>query len=362
MEVRSFNQLIKHTCFKIVQQFFICIMLLYLTPLLSVSVELVNTENNTVIDGFRSVFFNVFSWIYICISLIIIVSLNFRSMLKKIKKEMDIVYCNSMSFHKTDSNSKDNLTLKEFIETSKHIENMQKKIQSMIQNEREQKEELIFKVSAASHDLKTPLTIIQGNSELMLYSNLNEYQEQCLTDIITASQQMKHYFNEFISYSQTFYEDKSEWNDYLVSDVIEVVVNEVCCMIKDKSILNITNHVKTDRTVHINIHYIIRAVHNIINNSMEYSIAEHKKIEFKIDFINDKLVFRIWNNGSSFSDEMIKNCGKLFYRQNKSRNTKNEHYGIGLAFVKRVVTLHNGELKLTNSKDGAEVIISFDFA
>lgn len=360
MEVRSFNQLIKNTCFKIIRQFFICITILYLTPLLSVSVTLVNMDNNTVSDAFRSVFFNVFSWIYICISLIITASFNLRKMLKIIKKEMNVVYCNSMSLYNTDSNIKNNLTLKEFIETSSHIDKMQKKIHNMIQNEREQKEQLIFKVSAASHDLKTPLTIIQGNSELMLYSGLNEYQKQCLTDIITASQQMKHYFNEFINYSKTFYDDKSEWNDYMISDVIESVVNEVCCIIKDKSSLNIINNVKIDRTVNINIHYIIRAVQNIINNSMEYSLLDNKKIVFKINLLNNKLVFSIWNNGSSFSDEMIKNCGKLFYGQNKSRNMQNEHYGIGLAFVKRVVILHNGEFKITNSNGGAEVIMSLE--
>lgn len=360
METRSFDQLIRHTCFKIIWQFFICITLLYLTPLLSVSVELVNIDNNTVSEAFRSIFFNAFSWIYICISLLIIISLNFRKMLKIIKKEMDIVYCNSMSLYQTDSSIKDNLTIKEFIETSRHIDKMRRKILYMIQNERNQKEELIFKVSAASHDLKTPLTIIQGNSEFMLYSDLNENQKQCLTDIIAASQQMKHYFNEFINYSKTFYDDKSEWNDYLISDVIETVVNEICCIIKDKSVLNIINNVKIDKNININIHYIIRAVHNVINNSMEYSMSDNKKIVFKIDFINNQLVFTIWNNGSSFSDEMIKNCGKLFYSQNKSRNMKNEHYGIGLAFVKRVVTLHNGEFKIANSKDGAEVIISLN--
>lgn len=362
MEVRNFNQLIKHTCLKIIRQFLICIIILYLTPLLSASVKVVNTDNNTVSDGFRSVFFNVFSWIYICIALIIIVSLNFRKMLKIIKREMDMVYSNSMSLYETDSSIEDNLTVREFIETSRHIDEMQKKIHDMIQNERDQKEELIFKVSAASHDLKTPLTIIQGNSELMLYSDLNEYQKQCVTDIIGASQQMKHYFNEFISYSKTFYDNKSEWNDYLISDVIEAVVNEVCSIVKDKSELTIINNVNVDRNININIHYIIRAVHNIINNAMEYSVSDHKKIEIKIDFIDNKLVFGIWNNGSSFSDEMIKNCGKLFYGQNKSRNMQNEHYGIGLAFVKRVVTLHNGELKIANAKGGAEVSMSLEFA
>lgn len=361
MEVRSFSQLIKHTCFKIIRQFFICIIVLYLTPLLSVSVKFVNIDNNTVSDAFSSVFFNFFSWIYICISLIITVSLNFREMLKIIKKEMDIVYCHSMSLYNTNSNTKDKLTLKEFLETSKHIDKMQKKIYNMIQNERNQKEELIFKVSAASHDLRTPLTIIQGNSELMLYSDLNKHQKQCLTDIIAASQQMKHYFNEFINYSKTFYDDKAEWKDYLISDIIEAAVNEVYCIIKDKSVINIINNVRIDKNINVNIHYIIRAIHNIINNSMEYSVSDNKKIEFKIDFINNKLIFSIWNNGSSFSDEMIKNCGKLFYSQNKSRNIQNEHYGIGLAFVKRVVTLHNGEFKIANSRDGAEVIMSLNF-
>lgn len=361
MEVRSFNQLIQHTCFRIIKQFVICIMILYLTPLLSVSAKLVNIDNHTVSDAFRSVFFNIFSWIYLCIALIIIVGLNFKKMLKIIKKEMNIVYRHSMALYKTDSNAKDNLTLKEFMETSKHINNMQKKIHNMIENERAQKEELIFKVSAASHDLKTPLTIIQGNSELMLYSDLNEYQEQCLTDIIVASQKMKDYFNGFISYSKTFYDDRSEWNDYLISDVVEAVINEVCYIIKDKLILNIINNVKNDRNISVNMHYIIRAVCNVINNSMEYSISEHKKIELKIDFIDNKLTFSIWNNDSSFSDEMIRNCGKLFHSQNKSRNMQNEHYGIGLAFVKRVVTLHNGDLKIANSRGGAEVIMSFDF-
>ena len=40
----------------------------------------------------------------------------------------------------------------------------------MIKSEKKQKEDLIFKVSAVSHDLKIPLTVMQGNSDLLLYS------------------------------------------------------------------------------------------------------------------------------------------------------------------------------------------------
>lgn len=63
----------------------------------------------------------------------------------------------------------------------------------------------------------------------------------------------------------------------------------------------------------------------------------------------------IWNNGSKFSDEVLKNFGKLFYREDTSRNSKFEHFGIGLAFVKQVMSIHSGDIQLENHENGARV-------
>lgn len=115
---------------------------------------------------------------YISFVLLIIVSLNIRRMLRIIKREMDIVYHKSLWMEPQPGG--EGLMLSEFRETNSRIDEMQRQIEEMIEKEKRQKEELLFKVSAASHDLRTPLTVIQGNTDLLLYSDLKEEDRVCL--------------------------------------------------------------------------------------------------------------------------------------------------------------------------------------
>ena len=141
-KIKSYKKLVTTTALKIFLEFLICIFILYLIPLLTVSIDikLINIEFLNKVT--KTVFFNIFSWIYISITFIVIVSLNILKLLKIIKREMNFVYNQSLWLSPQRNNKK--LTLKEFVETSNHIDNMQKKIQNMIEEEKKQKEELIF--------------------------------------------------------------------------------------------------------------------------------------------------------------------------------------------------------------------------
>lgn len=194
---------------------------------------------------------------------------------------------------------------------------MSKKNQEIIENEREQKENLAFKVSSFAHDIKTPLTVLQGNLELLMYSSLNKEQKQFIMDTIYASEQMKNYFNEFIKYSKTFYENEMEFENYFVSDLVKIICDEVRFIIKDKSELVIINNVSEDRTIKINLHYLIRAILNIMSNSLEYSKVENKKIQIEIEEIHNKLSFRIWNNGPPFSSDVLGDYKDVFKKKIK---------------------------------------------
>lgn len=351
----TFNELIYNTCFKIVWQFMVAILLLYLMPLMFLSIEFVSIKTYQNNYDISSIFLNVFSWIYICIALIAIVGINICKMLKTIKNEMNIVYHKSMWIEPQCKNNC--LILKEFIETSKRIDKMQQRIKEMVDNEKQKKEELIFKVSAASHDLKTPLTIIKGNSDLLLYSNLNKKQKEYLNDIIIACNKMMIYFNLLINYSKTFYDDKSEWKKYSIFEVVETIKQEVFFILEDKSVLQNSIFIERDDMVYINLNYVVRAISNVINNSLEHTNPKNRKIKMDIEYKNCELIFSIWNNGSSFPNDVLENCGKLFYKKDKKISDESVHYGIGLAFVKRVVELHSGKLIIENVDDGAKVII-----
>ena len=348
----SFKQLVQKTCLKIIVEFVIAILVLYLLPLLSISIKVPGEETA------YPVFLNIFSWIYICIALLVIVSLNIRQLLLKIHKEMNIVYHQSMWLESSDLT--ESLTITEFLETNQKINYMQHQIEGMLEKERKQKEALAFKVSAASHDLKTPLTVIQGNSELLSQSAIEGKYLPHIQDIKIASNRMIEYINRLILYSKTFYENENEWKEYSLEDVIESIDQEIHYLLKDKSIVTFQYDEQIDKnaTVYLHLNYVLRAVMNMMQNALEYSTADKKTIKVDLQYAHQQLVISIWNNGAHLTDETLQQADSLFYRKDKNRNLNDDHFGIGLAFVKRVSELHHGTLEIKNENDGVKVTIS----
>lgn len=348
----SFKQIVQKTCLKIIVEFVIAILVLYLLPLLSISIKVPGEETT------YPVFLNIISWIYICIALLVIVSLNIRQLLLKIHKEMNIVYHQSMWLESTDLT--ESLTITEFIETNQKINQMQQQIEGMLEKERQQKEALAFKVSAASHDLKTPLTVIQGNSELLSQSAIEGKYLPYIQDIHIASNRMIEYINRLLLYSKTFYENENEWNEYSLQDVIESIDQEIHYMLKDKSIVTFQYDEQIDKntTIYLHLNYVLRAVMNMMQNALEYSQADKISIKVYLQYTHQQIVISVWNNGAHLTDETLKNADSLFYRKDKNRNLNNAHFGIGLAFVKRVSELHHGTLEIKNEDDGVKVTIS----
>ena len=348
----SFKQLVQKTCFSIIIEFVLAILVLYLLPLLSISIKVAGEETA------HPVLLNIFSWIYICIALLLIVSFNIRQLLLKIHKEMNIVYHQSMWLEP--SALIESLTITEFIETNQKINQMQQQIEGMLEKERQQKEALVFKVSAASHDLKTPLTVIQGNSELLAHSAIEEKYLPYLQDIKIASSRMIEYINRLLLYSKTFYENENEWKEYSLQDVIESIDQEIHYLLKDKSIVTFQYDEQVDKNtiVYLHLNYVLRAVMNMMQNALEYCKADKKAIKVNVQYAYQQLVISVWNNGSHLTDETLQNADSLFYRNDKNRNMNDTHFGIGLAFVKRVSELHHGILEIKNEDDGVKVIIS----
>ena len=132
----DFKALVKKTQWTIVKQFCLNVIVAYIFPISTISID-IHSENQSIASGLLGLLFNVFSWVYICISLIIIVSINIKALLTRVKQEMEIVYHGSMWL--TSVNNSSNLTILEFIETNKHIELMQQRIKNMIQVEKDQK-------------------------------------------------------------------------------------------------------------------------------------------------------------------------------------------------------------------------------
>lgn len=348
----TLKQLIRATYLKIIFQFLICICFFYFIPALFTAVEGINANN---VNSF-TMFFSVSSWIYLCVILVVIIVRNVQKLLYEIQIEMKTVY--EQSLYSDNNKYSKPLRLFEFIETKEHIMKMQDKIQKMLEKEKKQKQELMFRVSSAAHDLKTPLTIISGNAEYLQTFDLSPELTQCLLDIESSSQQLDNYFNQFIQYSKTFYKDNINKEHITSEQLSTCLIRELSPLTTGTCVLKVLNETPSDTTIYIDLVLFLRAITNLVNNAMSYSKSTVPRIVIKLSYEQNKIVLSVWNDGSRFSANMIDNVGLLFYQDNQSENdSQNHHFGIGLSFVKRVVELHDWELRLSNENNGAMVTI-----
>ena len=349
----TFNQLIKQTYFKILRQFLISLFLFYLLPMLFTAFTNI-TEKNA---GAFTIYFSTISWIYISLILFSIIAKNISNLLEKIKQETNIVYNQSLLVDINEQASA-KLTLIELIETRQKIQEMQSTIKKMIQSEKQQKKELMFQVSAAAHDLKTPLTIIQGNAQFLKSLDITGNIGQCLEDIELASQQLNKYFNQLINYSKTFYNDTSNWESFSSDYLVELFEQEINLITDKKAKVQFLNNLPITINLTLNLNLFLRAILNIINNAIEHSKSNSPLIRVDYKLIDNKFYISIWNSDSSFSENILEKYDLLFYLDNQETNSEQgNHFGIGLAFVNRVAKIHGGEVNLSNFENGALVTI-----
>lgn len=350
----TFNQLIKQTYFKILRQFISSLFLFYLLPMLFTAFTNI-TEKNA---GAFTIYFSTISWIYISLILFSIIAKNISNLLEKIKQETNIVYNQSLLVD-INEQAPAKLTLIELIETRQKIQEMQSTIKKMIQSEKEQKKELMFQVSAAAHDLKTPLTIIQGNAQFLQSMDITGNIGQCLGDIELASQQLNRYFNQLINYSKTFYNDTSNWETLSSDYLVELFEQEIKLITDNKANTQFSNKLPTPIYVTLNLNLFLRAILNIINNAIDHSKSSCPVIKVDYNLIDNKFTISIWNSDSSFSENILEKYGLLFYQDEQATNSEpGSHFGIGLAFVNRVAKIHGGQVNLSNFENGALVTIS----
>ena len=212
-------------------------------------------------------------------------------------------------------------------------------------------------LSALAHDLKTPLTIIRGNTELLFETALSMEQKECAEYIESSSLQMQ-------SYVQTLIEATKSWDSYQAC-MKKVNMDSLLRELKNQidglcAVNNITLHwdcgqypayITADHDL------LIRMLVNVLSNAVEHT-PQGGKVTFEVREYNNELSFRITDTGRGFSDEALKHATEQFFMDDDSRSSKS-HYGIGLYVAASIAKKHNGKIILENSvaPNGARVTI-----
>jgi len=214
-------------------------------------------------------------------------------------------------------------------------------------------------VENASHELKTPLSVIQANIDTV--SEKKKVSDKELKKLLTNSKQQINFMSDLtedlllLSSVSTpkFY---IEMKNVDVTKIIKSTVNTLEDRAKEKGFELVTKELKERHLVKGNRVILERAFTNIIDNSIKYSGGSKIMISIKDD--KKDVVISFKDDGKGIPSDKAKDIFDRFYRLDKGRSRKEGGSGLGLAITKEIIKRHEGEVYVnTKYKEGAEFII-----
>lgn len=212
-------------------------------------------------------------------------------------------------------------------------------------------------ISALSHDIKTPVSIIKGNSELLGETKLTEEQETYLNYIRKNTSRIDKYIETLMLVNKSKQANELNFLEIRTEkfvENIEKLAKEFTSTYK----LNLLEDINYENNVLIvDLKNFERAFLNILSNAKEQS-PKNSTIKLIICSKTDKLQISILDQGHGFTGEDLLYAKDQFYQGDKSRHSK-ENYGIGLFVAEQIIDMHGGSLVLENRTDeiGAQVSI-----
>ena len=196
-------------------------------------------------------------------------------------------------------------------------------------------------LSGISHDLKTPLTRLKLQIEL-----LNKNQK--LNSLKEEINEMEKMINEYLDFASNQYSQPVE-----KFNIVQLIQNLI-----DKSFKK-NIKIKSPKSLIFSgrKNLIRRCIANIINNSQKY--AENISITCKK--IKKTILINIDDDGPGIADEHKEKVFRPFYRVDKSRSLKDSNVGLGLSIVEDIVNSHGGTVKLLNNPKGKGLRVSLSF-
>ena len=202
-------------------------------------------------------------------------------------------------------------------------------------------------IAALAHDVKTPLTVIQGNIDLMNETELDDEQRLYAGYITESSEQIQVYIKTLIDISRTVTGYQLQVEKIDIADYMEQIETQASALCVTKEI-HLNMETETDMGCFEADKLLLeRAIMNVVNNALEYS-PQRGTIYVETQRKENFLQVIITDEGAGFTNEDLRHAREQFFMGDHSRSS-NMHFGMGLYITSSIVKQHNGELTLKNS-------------
>lgn len=212
----------------------------------------------------------------------------------------------------------------------------------------------------ASHELKTPVAVMQGLSELLLSKDtLDDGSKKQVDRIHKESLRLASLISDMLKLSKLENGEETELvlADVPLREIAEEVLAELSTKLAEK---NITATITGNATVVADSKKIFELIENLCSNAINYN-KDNGKITVSITKQSDGVMLKVSDTGIGIEKENIPRLCERFYRVDKSRSKKTGGTGLGLAIVKHICALYKAELSIESEIGvGTTVTITFD--
>lgn len=221
-------------------------------------------------------------------------------------------------------------------------------------------------ISDVSHELKTPIALIQGYSEGLLENvTTDEESRRFYAEVILdETNKMDRLVKQLLELMKLEYGKREFQNEkFNIVELVREVIRKSKVMLEENQI---TVEIDSDEQVNVNADefYIEQVVTNYFTNAVKHVLEVDGKKLIKItiqpDIERNKVRISVFNTGENIQEEDLNRIWNRFYKVDSSRNREAGGSGIGLALVKAIMNNYQNDYGVVNKEDGVEFYFDLD--
>lgn len=239
------------------------------------------------------------------------------------------------------------------------LEEANRALRGEVEREKELDRQRMAFFSAASHELKTPVTILKGQLSGMLEGvDVYRDRDKYLLRSLQVTGRMENLIQEMLAISRmetgsaVIRQDPVDLSAVLRSqtaldaDLLEQRGQRLISSLAPRIMVTGDNSL------------LGKAVGNLLSNASLYS-PEGAEIRVWCGMMQDRPAFTVENTGAHISEDALPHLFEAFYREEGSRNRKTGGSGLGLYLVRMILERHHAACTIENIEDGVRAIVLF---
>ena len=216
-------------------------------------------------------------------------------------------------------------------------------------------------VANVSHDLRTPLSTMQGYLETFFIKKdtlSNEEKDNYLKTILKSTERLKTLVSELFELSKLeARETQPKPESFSIAEIVQDIQQKNKLLAERKNIKIFVDFPNNSPLVFADIGMMEKVIQNLLENAIKFTPA-NGKIVITLESQKDTILVKIQDTGEGISSNELPHIFDRYQRNERSGISEDKGLGLGLAIVKRILEVHNMKIDV-ESKEGSGTIFSF---